>query len=187
MLLGKMWQFRDESSPRCSSAFRACDWAGCPFPCLCFHCTVLSVVYLKHVRNPSHCFIQGKHFQRAGGTAVVKLDLVGFSTMILSGAGFHIHNTPQRFLSTNQKAKWIQEDDKSDFSRHSEVEFQCCAGCFASETNGNLSDWLPWINLWKLLSASCKGMKTDCIPLVARLYCCSYYAQFFIASPNNYK
>lgn len=32
-------------------ALRACDWDWEPLYCLCFHCMVLSVGYLKHFRN----------------------------------------------------------------------------------------------------------------------------------------
>lgn len=76
------------------------------------------MVYRKHVRNPTHCFIQEKHFQRTGGNAVVKLYLVGFSVMIMtSKAGFQIVIPAKRFLRNIKKSgvnpSGLQEGDKS--------------------------------------------------------------------------
>lgn len=79
------------------------------------------MVYRKHVRNPTDCFIEEKHFQRTGGNAVVKLYLVGFSVMIVtSKAGFQIVIPAKRFLKNIKKKvlsgvnpSALQEGDQS--------------------------------------------------------------------------
>lgn len=63
------------------------------------------MVYRKHVRNPTDCFIQETHFQRTGGNAVVKPYLVGVSVMIVtSKAGFQIVIPAKRFLKNIKKS-----------------------------------------------------------------------------------
>lgn len=47
-------------------ALRACDWDWEPLFCLCFHCTVLSVGYLKHFRNLTPSFIEEKPVRKQG-------------------------------------------------------------------------------------------------------------------------